>query len=86
MHPLDNPNPPKTETKRVEGYILRTTEKAIQFECHSVGGLSICDENGNPQIEWFPRSQIQKFLKVREQSEMDWMEVPTWLLSKKEMI
>lgn len=73
------------ETKRVEGYILARTDKAIHFECHNVAGLSCLDEDGNPLREWFPLSQCPKLMKVREQSEMDWIEVPIWLLVKKGM-
>lgn len=74
------------DTKRISGYILARTDKAIQFECWELAGVSVCDEHGNPRREWFPLSQCPKLLKVREQSEMDWIEVPTWLLRKKEFL
>ena len=74
------------ETKRISGYILRRTDKAVEFECHQLAGISLLDEDGNPKKEWFPLSQCPKLMKVRDQSEMDWIDVPTWLLRKKEMI
>lgn len=74
------------ETKRVSGYILARTEKAIQFECWELAGISLCNESGDPKREWFPVSQLTKIHKVREQSEMDYIEVATWLLKKKEML
>ena len=74
------------ETKRISGYILARTDKAVQFECWELAGISLCDEDGNPKKEWFPLSQCTKMMKVREQSEMDWIDVPVWLLRKKEMM
>lgn len=74
------------ETKRISGYILAKTDKAVQFECWELAGLSVCGENGAQRKEWFPLSQCPKMMKVREQSEMDWIDVPVWLLRKKEMI
>lgn len=79
-------NSPAPDTKRISGYILARTDKAVQFECWELAGISVCDEHGNPRREWFPLSQCPKMLKVREQSEMDWIEVPTWLLLKKEFL
>lgn len=79
-------NSPVADTKRISGYILARTDKAVQFECWELAGVSVCDEDGNPRREWFPLSQCPKLLKVREQSEMDWIEVPTWLLRKKEFL
>lgn len=74
------------ETKRMSGYILLRTDKAIQFECWELAGISVCDEHGNPRREWFPLSQCPKLQKVREQSEMDWVDVPVWLLRKKDFL
>lgn len=79
-------NDREPEVKRISGYILARTEKAIQFECWELAGISLCDETGDPRKEWFPLSQCPKMMKVREQSEMDWIDVPTWLLRKKEFV
>ena len=77
--------PGTPETKIVSGYILNRTEKAIQFECWEVAGISCVKENGEPKKEWFPLSQCDKIHRTHEGSEMDWIEVPIWLLKKKEM-
>lgn len=76
----------ESPTHKVYGYMLLRTEKAIQFECWEVDGLSLCNEYGAPRKEWFPLSQCTKMYKTREQSEMDWIDVPEWLLKKKEML
>lgn len=72
--------------KTVKGYILRTTDKAVQFECHELNGLPVTDENDNPRKEWFPVSQLKQIHKERAQSEMDYIVASDWILRTKEFI
>jgi hypothetical protein len=80
------PPPSTNETKIIHGYVLHRTEKALQFECREVAGISCVTENGDPRKEWFPLSQLTKIHNTRGSDEMDWIECPTWLLRKKEII
>lgn len=85
MNPTST-TPSNPESTIVYGYILGSSNKAIKFECYQLQGLSVCDERGTPRTEWFPLSQCTRWYKTKEINEMDWIEVPNWLLKKKEML
>jgi hypothetical protein len=71
---MNNPGTP--ETKIIHGYVLHRTEKALQFECWEVAGISCVRESGDPLKEWFPLSQLTKIHNTRGGDEMDWIECP----------
>ena len=75
-----------SEAKPVRGYILRSTDKAIHFEIHEVNGLSVIDEYGDPQAEWFPISQITSITKAADPQEQDEIMVKDWLLKTKDLL
>lgn len=74
-----------TETAKIFGYILARSDKAIKLECWEMNGISLLDDSGSPPREWFPLSQCTAIHKTPILSEKDYIEVPVWLLRKKEM-
>lgn len=71
---------------RLQGYRIRSTEKAILFEVHQVDGNPLT----TPGVQhWFPRSQMKSSVYVHKADsgeEMDMIEVKEWIVKDKELI
>jgi hypothetical protein len=74
------------QTRVIHGYILGQSDRAIKVELHAIGNLAVTNEDGEPQTEWFPLSQITKIHRTAIANEKDFLEVKEWILKQKELI
>jgi len=67
----------------LQGYKIRETDKAVQFEIHEVAG----DPLESPKKEWFPFSQMksQTYNKTPGSNDFDTITVTQWIAEQKDL-
>lgn len=65
----------------LHGSVLAETGKAMKFEIEKIND----DTLDEPQIEWFPFSQIKTIMKSHDQ-ELDYITVTDWIMDAKGLL
>jgi hypothetical protein len=65
----------------ITGYHLGETERAVKFSIHAVAGEEI-----DPDVQWFPLSQIKSITRATQGSQRDTLVVKQWIARQKGLV